>query len=214
MASRSAKCRKRRKLYEDSLRAANDISNSLLSVENVQHESNVILDLSNADEVTTPERVTTEHPGSATRTAVDNLNISLEEDSAHACTEQEDILSSDYDDSASDCSTDSDIEPFDENSNLSPGKIRPLLAEWAVVNHISHAALRALLALLVPIIPDLPKPKDPRTLLKTGTCSAVKAVSGGYYHHYGVASNLRAIITESSQLMELDSGHNCSSGEY
>lgn len=78
------------------------------------------------------------------------------------------------------------------DSSQSMDYVKEKLAEWAVLEKISHNSLKKLLALLK-LIPSLSTvlPRDPRTLLQTTKQTDIRAVFPGEYHHFGLASSIR-----------------------
>ena len=59
--------------------------------------------------------------------------------------------------------------------------------------NIQHSALSVLLGILRTLHPHLPK--DPRTLLGTARQYQIKSISGGSYHHFGIATSLKNAIS-------------------
>lgn len=69
------------------------------------------------------------------------------------------------------------------------------LAQWRVKHDIKHNVMAELLTILKPRCPELPK--DARTLMhmterevNVGVKIPVKAVSDGYYYHFGIQTEL------------------------
>jgi hypothetical protein len=74
-----------------------------------------------------------------------------------------------------------------------PELLNVLLADWALQFSTPLASLGALLKILKPFHTNLPL--DPRTLLKTPRCSAVRTISGGgQYAHFGLQRGLVTLI--------------------
>ena len=67
------------------------------------------------------------------------------------------------------------------------------LGAWASDFNIPHVALAMLLALLRALHPHLSK--DPRTLLGTARQYQVQSISGGSYHHFGIAASVKKAIS-------------------
>ena len=96
----------------------------------------------------------------------------------------------------------SDSDVTDENSTGMPAK----LAEWANEFKIPHVALQKLLFLLRPSFPNLPK--DPRTLLHTLRHYDIQCMSGGLYHHFGIAQGINQTLpSELKNMPNLDCIH-------
>jgi hypothetical protein len=62
------------------------------------------------------------------------------------------------------------------------------LKTWASTFQITHSALQSFLSILRTYHPFLPK--DPRTLLKTGTKYNVINLAGGSYYHFGLGKGI------------------------
>lgn len=69
------------------------------------------------------------------------------------------------------------------------------LKTWATTFKITHSALQSLLTILRTYHPFLPK--DPRTLLKTGTKYNVIDIDGGLYYHFGLGKGILEKIVAS-----------------
>ena len=89
-------------------------------------------------------------------------------------------------DDDSDGNFESDID--DKDVYLSRG-----LGAWASDLNIPHVALAMLLALLRALHPHLPK--VPGTLLGTARQYQVQSISGGSYHHFGIAASVKKAIS-------------------
>ena len=88
----------------------------------------------------------------------------------------------------------SDSDVMDEDSAGMPAK----LAEWA--NEVKS------LFLLRPSFPNLPK--DPRTLLHTLRHYDIQCMSGGLYHHFGIAQGINQTLpSELKNMSNLDCIH-------
>ena len=102
-------------------------------------------------------------------------------------------------------SDDEEYEPYGlgcEGSRDEQDDIPLQLALWATRFKICPSALRALLAILVFLIPELPK--DPRTLLHTGSVSGagIKTIGGGEYCYLGIKKYLNSMLDVISHLRE------------
>ena len=96
---------------------------------------------------------------------------------------------------------DSDHDAGDDSVGNDFLDARILLTAWANDYDITHSALRALLAILILFIPGLPK--SPTTLLQTGSVSEIRSIGGGNYYHFGVATQLRHLLTKIPSLQTL-----------
>jgi hypothetical protein len=78
-----------------------------------------------------------------------------------------------------------------------PFKSKPeLLAEWSIINNISHVALRQLLILLKDWCPNSGFPTDPRTLLRTPRSVKTIKIAGGEFFHFGILKHIISCINE------------------
>lgn len=108
---------------------------------------------------------------------------------------------------SSDASSDSEPVGCDgDAANVDP-KLDVLLADWVLQYAIPMALLGGLLKILNFFHPNLPL--DPRTLMKTPRCCAVRTMSdGGQYAHFGLQKGIinlikSGIISDHKQTLEL-----------
>ena len=114
--------------------------------------------------------------------------------------DDDDMFVADYDNIRSGCDVASSESDSEDDAFTKINGIRSKLATWATKFSVTLLSLSALLEILKPAFPDLPT--DPRTLLGTPTnsCSmAVKNISGGSYHYFGIANNITTVLQQSSQ---------------
>lgn len=155
------------------------------------------------DEILRQEEVTKGQELDSSRTWSD-IGIGID-DSNHSpdCSESdEEITQTDYQSdvssvsgysyAASDCVSD---KPERLVADIDDQDLSSKLAVWATEFSINHVALRQLLSILIVFFPHLPR--DPRTLLATQRHYAIKEISGGLYHHFGIAKGIIEALGQS-----------------
>ena len=127
----------------------------------------------------------------------DDSSLSSTSNLSDNVSNRDELLSTDSNNESSLYESDSDESVVDDNDNQEPAPSIQL-AFWAVQYGITTRALRALLKILHPYLDNLPK--DPRTLLSTGSVTGIKPIDGGSYYHMGLTPEILSALELDSRL--------------